>query len=599
MPDPQTQTDPSQQGALSGQPAGISGGTGFFSSLVGTLVKGAVQGGVQALAQNQSNPYTRSMAAGINAPQIAQQRQAQQSEQADEATLRKQRIAMGQLYELQTKHLLAKADQETRNSVYNTARDFHDQLDRQGMIDWVGGTNKDPAALRQELSKQKAAHPDQDVRIVPKGGTTADSPLYQIAIVRKGGIPKDINLSGVAGTGKLPSMPVNISAGTEASDASVAGTHAVRNGVSQNIQSQNSKPLSTNSSMISSADLEKAVENSGYPPIKNMANVYAYATEGDASGLGSKTTRGRDGVELGKDDAEEFIRDSGMFPGFNPQQAAADKDTVKRLEDYYKGGQMKDWESANNAALFASDTLASNPKNPKVRELAQALSLRAPEIRSQYPTPKEKAAAGASDKADRFTETVRQKALVPINHTIEQDQGKFQDFAEAINLLNKGGGEYDAVAKIAALRGTVGGGGVRITGAELNSIGSQARGWMGDVETWFSRADDKTVQQLTPLQRTQLKDILNNAYKLLAAKNDAYADASDKILGASSIQEIHDAQRGLTHNLRAPKMPQEAVAPPSGKTVSMKAARQLPQNQGKTDDQIKQDIQAHGHTAVD
>jgi hypothetical protein len=506
------------------------------------------------------------MAAGINAPQIAQQRQAQQSEQADEATLRKQRIAMGQLYELQTKHLLAKADQETRNSVYNTARDFHDQLDQQGMIDWVGGTNEDPVALRQELSKQKAAHPDQDVRIVPKGGTTADSPLYQIAIARKGGIPKDINLSGVAGTDKLPSMPVNIPAGTEASDASVAGTHQVRNGVSQNIQSKTAQAMPNQAAMISEDELGKAIQAQGYPPIKNLANIYAYATEGDASGLGSKTSRGRDGIELGKDDAEEFIRDSGMFPEFNPKQAAEDKDTITRLENYSKGEGIKDWASANSAVNFASDTLKENPKNPRVQHLAQALYNRATDLRGQFPTPKElaeKKDEGAGDRRMAAVQNQISREIVPIQQVITKDQDKFDDLGEAVDMLNKGGGEFDAIAKIKTLRGTVGGGGVRITGAELNSIGAPARSWMGDVEVWLSRATDKTVEALTPPQRAQLKDILSNAYNTIATKHNAYLDAENSILHANSYEDIRNAQSRLMETLRVKPQPIGAHSPNS------------------------------------
>ncbi|MGB9072733.1 MAG: hypothetical protein WCC22_08675 [Terriglobales bacterium] len=37
----------------------------------------------------------------------------------------------------------------------------------------------------------------------------------------------------------------------------------------------------------------------------------------------------------------------------------------------------------------------------------------------------------------------------------------------------------------------------------------------------------------------------------------------------------------------------------SGKAVSLAAARQLPQNRGKSDDEIRQDIQAHGHQVID
>src|SRR5579863_5421378 len=113
MPDSQDNSQPVQQqgGMINGGQMGISGGTGFFGNLVSTLVRGAIQGGVAALGQNQSNPYTRSMAAGINAQQVNQQKQQQQSAQADEATMRQQRIAMTQVQYLQAKHALAQADE--------------------------------------------------------------------------------------------------------------------------------------------------------------------------------------------------------------------------------------------------------------------------------------------------------------------------------------------------------------------------------------------------------------------------------------------------------------------------------------------------------
>jgi hypothetical protein len=71
----------------------------------------------------------------------------------------------------------------------------------------------------------------------------------------------------------------------------------------------------------------------------------------------------------------------------------------------------------------------------------------------------------------------------------------------------------------------------------------------------------------------------------------------------SSIKTARDSLKTFTKDVQegnpSTKKSGSEKPQPSGKSVSLAAARQLPVNKGKSDEEIKKDIEAHGHTVVD
>lgn len=63
----------------------------------------------------------------------------------------------------------------------------------------------------------------------------------------------------------------------------------------------------------------------------------------------------------------------------------------------------------------------------------------------------------------------------------------------------------------------------------------------------------------------------------------------------TTSQHFVNAGKVPTRDNMPPRNNMPPPAPPSGKVVSLKAAMGLPINKGKTADQVRADIQAHGH----
>jgi hypothetical protein len=116
----------------------------------------------------------------------------------------------------------------------------------------------------------------------------------------------------------------------------------------------------------------------------------------------------------------------------------------------------------------------------------------------------------------------------------------------------------------------------------------------GEKNDWQKKLDIKAVGQTTGKLITSLKEIDG----LLEGKQKAYENqwkaASPSASIASPVPIISPDAAAARAKIRGEAAPRTTAAP-SGKAVSLAAARQLPINKGKTDDQIRADIQAHGH----
>jgi hypothetical protein len=133
------------------------------------------------------------------------------------------------------------------------------------------------------------------------------------------------------------------------------------------------------------------------------------------------------------------------------------------------------------------------------------------------------------------------------------------------------------------------GSGVRITQAELNMIG-KARGIQGDVEGTLNSWAGKG--RLSAEQQRQLTGILDDVKNRILAKQAIHNDALDRINGAATRQDVIAADKEARQKLND----LEKGGGGSQTAVSLKAAMALPVNKGKTAEQVKADITAHGHT---
>jgi len=583
MPDPtpQQQPDPTagvpspQQLLGGGQPSlGGPQGGGFFRSLVGTLISGMATQGLQgmraAAMQANGTPMQRAFGAGMGAQQ-------QQQTQQDENTERQIRIALGKVNYLQTYHALLNADRPVQEHGYEALRDAAGQYDDQGKMEWMGGFSEKRQDLVEQYQKIAREHPDWNVQIFPTKGSTLENPRWAIGRVLQGPLsaPIVVTLPGRPDKG-LPPMQSKVSVGTDASDGMNKMIYDFRNGLIHTMKASTAKPFTDAPDQITADQLRTAMRAQGMQPIANLDSLLAYANnEADASALPAKSSTSASGVEMGRDMADEFIRQNNINPNFDPKKGAEELDVRHTVEAFMKPGGIDSYLKAEDAASYAQDVLA-NPKShsPAVVQLATQLLPHAIARMKELPTPKQELDAKSGEKAEQNLDREKDKAVEAFKTMLVTDQGKFDDLTEAMDMLNKGGAEDEAVAAIKSLRGLVGGGGVRITGAELNQI-AQARGWAQGFDVWLSRAstDPNQVHLLSDAQRAQLSDILRAAYNKLREHDMATRQTQEDIFNAKSIQEIRQAQIGWERSTAPP--PVANPRPPNAKSIGT----------GKTDKQ--------------
>jgi hypothetical protein len=173
-------------------------------------------------------------------------------------------------------------------------------------------------------------------------------------------------------------------------------------------------------------------------------------------------------------------------------------------------------------------------------------------------------------------------------------QSQLEKIADARSMIN-GNAEAQGLGIPKVLTALVGGQGtgVRITQAELQSI-AHARGIQGDFEGTLNKLSGKGA--LSAAQQQQLTQILDDVKNRIQQKAQIHSDTLDTINGAGSREEIIKADKDARKKLS--DMESGGGAPSggsSGKAVSLKAAMGLPVNKGKSEADVRKDIESHGH----
>lgn len=171
-----------------------------------------------------------------------------------------------------------------------------------------------------------------------------------------------------------------------------------------------------------------------------------------------------------------------------------------------------------------------------------------------------------------------QKQLLPLTK-IQATADRADDYVKSPS------GPGDIALTLAFVEAVKPSSGFRFTDVERQWI-LQSRGLIEGAEAKINSGYNGTV--LSPEQRENMAAIIRDA----AAKTE------------ETGQPLVDATRKINPRvgklISSPAEAKKAAAPkPTGKAVSLAAAKKLPRNQGKTDDEVREDIEAHGHKVTD
>lgn len=175
---------------------------------------------------------------------------------------------------------------------------------------------------------------------------------------------------------------------------------------------------------------------------------------------------------------------------------------------------------------------------------------------------------------------------------VDTATAQLEKIEDARNMIN-GNAEAQGLGIPKVLTALVGGQGtgVRITQAELQSI-AHARGLQGDFEGTLNKWEGKGA--LSRQQQQQLTQILDDVRQRIIQKQAIHAGALDAINGASTREQIIAADKDARDKITA--LENGSGQQQGGKTFSLSAARSLPFNKGKSDDEIRSDLVKHGYT---
>jgi hypothetical protein len=252
------------------------------------------------------------------------------------------------------------------------------------------------------------------------------------------------------------------------------------------------------------------------------------------------------------------------------------------------------------------DGMLVGVKNPATNEYYTDPTTMPPEAKAIYDSAKkvEKAHEAAQDARDdrRFQHQITASTLA-FQHALDRS-----DYAAAQKEVKKARSDYDSAIDRqttmhqnldAGLKGdqqamlslvanhigmTLGAQkGARITRAVWDEATSSAP-WLAKLGAKFSDDGYLSGVTLTPEQMRQMVDLGDQKVGILK-------DHVDRV-----EEEYKDDLDTKTHGKTVPPPPSK---PSNGKTVSLAAAKKLPQNRGKSDDDIKADIKSHGYKVGD
>jgi hypothetical protein len=383
MPDPQDNPQPVQQqgGMINGGQVGISGGTNFFGNLVQTLVRGAVQGGVAALGQNQSNPYTRSMAAGINAPRVQQQQQ-------DENTERQMRMALTKVQYLQAVHALRNTDEQTQTEAHDRMRDYIGGLEKNHQVEWLGGTSPDRNALVQDASKYGQQYKNDQVLIVPTGYSTHGSPTWGIAHIKSDPLAETANFQfGGHDDSGLPPKTINAPRGTPANESAGLVIGDMRKSLVASEVSKQNGPVPSALPQTTPDELRQEMQARRIPIPANLDELYD-VNNGAKKYSDLPKTSSWEGASpiIGQDRASQFVKHN-FDPTFEPNRSETQGEMREVLEGYLKPGGMKD-DKVDEAGETADAVLNDKSSSTAEKQIARQVKAAAVDSMAKNPMSK-------------------------------------------------------------------------------------------------------------------------------------------------------------------------------------------------------------------
>jgi hypothetical protein len=206
------------------------------------------------------------------------------------------------------------------------------------------------------------------------------------------------------------------------------------------------------------------------------------------------------------------------------------------------------------------------------------------------------AASARSDKSYTYNNDKLDKLGKPIEDAVAR-MGRLRE------TLAQGSPQADALVAPELLTIMAGGAGsgLRMNEAEISRIVGGRSKWetlKASINQW--QLDPTKANSITPDQRQEIRSLVEAVNSKLMKKQQALDEAREGLLNSD---DPTDHRRIVTNAHHALTQVDEAAGTEGGGAggtiVSLAKARQLPQNQGKTDAEIRKDIESHGHRVTD
>jgi len=200
-----------------------------------------------------------------------------------------------------------------------------------------------------------------------------------------------------------------------------------------------------------------------------------------------------------------------------------------------------------------------------------------------------------ADKSYQLQSTRLDKVRQPIE-AIQQRVGRLND------TLNQQSPQADALVapELLSIMSGGQGSGLRMNEAEISRIVGGRSAWeslKANIQHWAT--DPDKARSITADQDKQIRALVGTVQSKLVAKQKIMDDAEESLLASNDPKEHRQIVADARKKLDAIDAGTPGEQGSSGKAVSLAAAKQLPQNKGKSDDDIRKDIEAHGHKVID
>jgi hypothetical protein len=214
------------------------------------------------------------------------------------------------------------------------------------------------------------------------------------------------------------------------------------------------------------------------------------------------------------------------------------------------------------------------------------------------PPEKPGAGEGRADKSYQFNAGRLDKLAAPIEQRAERI-GRLED------TLNQNNPQADTLIAPELLTVMAGGqgSGLRMNEAEIARIIGGRDQWeniKAKLAAW--QTDPTKPFAFQPAQRQQIRNLFAAIRQRVGEKAQILDEGRAALIESDDPKEHRRIVQQVQQKLDAVDSGKGGTAQQggvSGKAVSLKDAKALPQNKGKTDDEIKADIQAHGHTVTE